>query len=130
MKLGEWIFTLVIIAILMTVAATAQNTIGTWNNDFHWDDPDNPVGTVTYNFYESTTSGGPWTLVNTVPIVASPFNYPGRTVGNFYAVSAVVDGGLEALSDELQLRVARKPVLLRLFQVIVTFLKDLFGWWA
>ena len=118
-----------VICLFLAASVLGQSTLQNWDDNFHWDDPNNPPGT-TYNFYESTISGGPWTKLNTAPIAGSPFNYPGRTVGNFYSVSAVASGGLEALSDELELFVPAKPLFLRLFQVIADFFRTIFGWWA
>ncbi len=118
---------------LVPAFAQAPNTLQNWDDNFHWDDPDNPPGTVTYNFYESSTSGGPWSRVNTTPITASPFNYPGATTGSWYTVSAVLGAsgvGFEALSAEVQFTVPQPPLRLRWFQVIAAFFKWVFGGWA
>lgn len=123
-------FTLVIIAVLLTVAVSGQNTIQNWNQDFFWDDPGNVAGTVTYNLYKSGTPGPPYTKVNVLPIIVKTFNDPTAVEGECFAVSAVAQGGIETLSDELCIVSPAKPILLRLFQVIVSFLRDLFSWWG
>ncbi len=120
----------IVLLVMVTAYGQAPNLIKNWDDNFHWDDPDNLPGTVTYNFYESATSGGPWSRVNTTSITSSPFNYPGATVASWYTVSAVVSGGFETLSAEIQLIVPKPPLRLRWFQQVMAFFKWVFGGWA
>jgi hypothetical protein len=124
---------LVLLIVLISSIGVAKgqqpNTLQNWDKTFHWDAPvSSPVPVSGYNFYESQTSGGPWTKINTSLITNTSFNHPAAQQGSFYAVASVAGSGLENLSDELHLVPAGKPLLLRLWQVIANFFKNVIGW--
>jgi hypothetical protein len=121
----------VLICFVIIGTAEAQNTLQNWQKDFFWDAPaSSPVPVAGYNFYESQTPGGPWTKINGTLITGTAFNYPQATTGRFYAVSSVADGGIEALSDELHLVGPGKPLFLRLWQLLGSIAKGIWGMFA
>jgi len=118
-----------VVLLLVLVPVLGQNTIANWNGDFFWDAPVGPAPDG-YNLYKSSTPGGPYTKVNTGLILGLSFNDPDAIVGDYYVVSAVNDIGIEGLSSEIQLVGQNPPLLLRLFQVIASFFKWIFGGFA
>jgi hypothetical protein len=79
----------------VVATATADNEI-----TVAWDDSPSS-GVANYRVYRATVSGGPYTLVGTVPDTGSgPYAFPDDTVSGgttyFYVVRAVTSGGCES----------------------------------
>jgi len=109
--------------LFLAQGALAQQT-AQWDGNLYWNASADASG---YNLHKGMAPGGPYVKINGSLIIGLTFTDPAWADGECYVASAVGVNGLESgFSNEVCIVAPDPPGFLRLFQIIVDFLKRIF----